>query len=106
MTKRKLYYIVSLLVLSLPVLFYFFSLIHITDNQFLLIIPTNFYDYFVADNSFFFICRLANIMNLYDGGIMASIAIGIDLYIWFSAFFAVSELFTFITDVLNCWRKK
>lgn len=106
MTKKKVYYIVSLLIVSLPIVFYFFSLIHINDTQFLLSIPTNFYDYFVVDNSFFFMSRLLNLMNLYDKGFMSSISIGIDLYIWFSVLFAISDLFTFITDILNIWRKK
>ena len=106
MTKKKLYYIVSLLLVSLPIVFYFFSLIHINETQFLLIIPTHFYDYFISDNSFFFMSRLLNLMNLYDKGLMSSISIGIDLYIWFSVLFAISDLFTFITDVLNIWRKK
>lgn len=106
MTKKKVYYFVSLLLVSLPIVFYFFSLIHINETQFLLIIPTNFYDYFVSDNSFFFMSRLLNLMKLYDKGLMSSISIGIDLYIWFSVLFAISELFTFITDILNFWRKK
>lgn len=106
MTKKKVYYLISLFVLALPILVFLFSLINIGGGYQLLTIPSDFYSYFVKDDSFFFICRLVDYVGIWDSSVVSSITIGVDLYIWFSVLFALSELFTFITDLLNIWRKK
>ena len=105
MTKKKVYYFVSLLCLTLPIVIYLFSLINIGGGYQLLTIPGSFYSYFASDSSFFFISRLVDLIGIWDGAIVSSVTIGVDLYIWFSVLFCVSELFTFVVDLLNIWRK-
>ena len=108
MTKRKVYYIVSLLLLTLPIFVYFLSLVSITTNTNavpLLTIPSNFFTYTIADNSFFFMSRLANLIGIWDNGFVSSFVIGLDFFIWFSLLFAVADIFTLISDLVNIWRK-
>lgn len=106
MTKKRVYYICSLFILLLPIIFYWFSLLHINDTQFLLILPPNFLNFFIADNSFFVMSRLVNLIGIWDNSIISYITVGVDCYIWFSVLFAISDLFTFITDIIYTWRKK
>lgn len=106
MTKKKLYYFVSFLILAIPLLMYFFSLIHCSDSQILLTIPSNFFTFSISDNSFFFVSRLINYIGLWDDGFLSSISIGVDMFIWFSVLFTISDIFTFVTDIVNIWKKE